>query len=108
MFYFSGNTLDAVRSGPWKLAIVPQSLRKAHPDTERVKHTGPRLYHLDADIGEMTDVAAQHPDVVARLQKFIGQMDADLGATGLGPGVRACDRVGNPKPLLKRIGTEYD
>jgi arylsulfatase A len=108
LFYFNGNKLDAVRAGPWKLAIVKQPLHKVKGDPETVNHTGPRLYNLDTDIGEKTDVAAQHPDIVAKLQKFIAAMDADLGATGTGPGVRACDRVENPKPLLKRIGTEYD
>ena len=38
-----------------------------------VKHTGPRLYNLDTDIGELTDVAAQHPTIVARLQKLIAR-----------------------------------
>ena len=73
-----------------------------------MKHTGPRLYNLDTDIGELTDVAAQNPEVVARLQEFVRQMDADLGVTGEGPGVRPPDRVASPQPLLKRVGTEYD
>jgi arylsulfatase A len=73
-----------------------------------VQHTGPRLYNLDSDIGELTDLAAQHPDVVAGLQKLVQQMDTDLGMTGEGSGVRPPDRVANPHPLLKRVGTEYD
>jgi hypothetical protein len=73
-----------------------------------VEHTGPRLYNLDTDIGELADVAAQNRDVVARLQKLIQQMDADLGVTGEGPGVRPPSRVPDPQPLLKRVGTEYD
>jgi len=108
LFYFSGNRLDAVRAGPWKLAIAPQALHKAKPDAETVKHTGPRLYNLNTDIGELTDVAAQHSDIVARLQKFVAQMESDLGTNALGPGVRPPDRVDNPKPLLKRAGTEYN
>ena len=79
-------------------------LGKAQP----VRHNGPRLYNLDSDIGELSDVAGQHPDVVDRLQKLIEQMDADLGARGTGPSVRPPDRVENPQPLLKRVGTEYD
>jgi 3-dehydroquinate synthase len=59
-------------------------------------------------IGELTDVAAQHPDVVARLQKLAQEMDADLGMIGDGPGVRPADRVAKPQPLLKRVGAEYD
>ena len=78
--------------------------RRAQP----VKHGGPRLYNVNRDIGELTDVAAQHADVVTRLQKLVNQMDADLGVAGTGPGVRAPGRVKKPQPLLKRVGTEYD
>jgi arylsulfatase A-like enzyme len=108
LFYFNGNRLQAVRSGPWKLAITPQATGMPAGAAQPVKHTGPRLYNLVNDIGELTDVAAQHADVVARLQKLIGQMDADLGVAGVGPGVRPPDRVENPQPLLKRVGAEYD
>ena len=73
-----------------------------------MKHTGPRLYNLDTDIGELNDVAAQNPAVVARLQKLVQQMDTDLGVTDEGPGVRPPDRVAHPQPLLKRAGAEYD
>jgi arylsulfatase A-like enzyme len=108
LFFFNGRRLEAVRSGPWKMAIAPQGTGLPKGAAEPVKHTGPRLYDLDTDIGELTDVAGQHPEVVARLQEFVQQMDADLGVTGEGPGVRPPDRVANPQPLLKRVGTEYD
>jgi arylsulfatase A-like enzyme len=104
LFYFKNTTLQAVRSGPWKLAIATQDERQV----KTAKQAVPRLYNLDADIGETTDVAAQHPDIVAKLQKFVAAMDADLGLTGSGPGVRPPDRVENPQPLLKRDGMEYD
>jgi arylsulfatase A len=108
LFYFNGRRLEAVRSGPWKLAIAPQGTGLVPGAAQPVKHTGPRLYNLDADVGELTDVAAQNPGVVERLKKLVQQMDADLGATGEGPGVRPPDRVANPQPLLKRVGMEYD
>jgi len=63
---------------------------------------------LEADIGELNDVAAQNPKVVARLQKLIQEMDVDLGATGEGPGVRPPGRVPRPVPLVKGLGAEYD
>ncbi|MCX6912967.1 MAG: sulfatase [Verrucomicrobia bacterium] len=108
LFYFNGLKLEAVRSGPWKLAIAPQGTGLPKGAAEPVAHTGPRLYNLHSDIGELNDVAAQNPDVVARLQKFVQQMDADLGVSGEGPGVRPPGRVANPQPLLKRVGEEYD
>ena len=88
LYYFSGNHLEAVRSGPWKL-IHDQ------------------LYNLDRDIGEQTDVAAQNPDVVKRLQALMARMGDDLGVTDKGPGVRPNGRVSTPKPLVKDP-REYD
>jgi arylsulfatase A-like enzyme len=108
LYYFHGNQLQAVRSGPWKLAITPQGTGLPPGKGTPVKHLGPRLYNLDNDIGELKDVAGQHPQVVTRLQAIIASMDADLGARGIGPGVRPPDRVETPKPLLKRVATEYD
>jgi arylsulfatase A-like enzyme len=108
LFYFNSLKLEAVRSGPWKLAIAPQGTGLPKDAAEPVKHTGPRLYNLDTDIGELTDVAAQNQQVVARLQRFVRQMDADLGVTGNGPGVRPPGHIAHPQPLLKRTGTEYD
>ena len=67
----------------------------------------PRLYNLDADIGETTDVAAQHPEVVGRLQALVEVMDGDLGKSGQDPGVRPPGRVANPQPL-RRSAIEYD
>jgi len=108
LFYFSGNRLEAVRSGPWKLAITPQGGRKTDTKAQNAKHTDPRLYNLDTDIGETTDCAAEHPEIVKRLEGYVEKMDSDLGVNKNGPGVRLPDRVQNPKPLLKRIDTEYD
>ena len=108
LFYFLSTKLEAVRSGPWKLAIAPQGTGLPKNAAEPVKHTGPRLYNLDTDIGELNDVAAQNPDIVARLQKFVDQMDTDLGVTGRGPGVRPPGQVSHPQPMLKRVGTEYN
>ena len=108
LFYFNGNRLEAVRCGPWKLAVAPQAGLDQKTGKARSQTFRPALYNLDADIGEKSDVAAEHPDVVARLQGFVKQMDADLGATGTGPGVRPPGRVADPKPLRLRTATEYD
>jgi arylsulfatase A-like enzyme len=125
LFYFKSNNLEAVRSGPWKLAIVNQGgagmgaakakdkakykAKAKDAPAEAAQPFTPALYNLDADIGETTDVAAQHPDVVKRLQGYVAKMDADLGMKGTGPGVRPSGRVENPKPLeMVRVAMEYD
>jgi arylsulfatase A-like enzyme len=67
-YYFSGNQLQAVRSGPWKLAVARQNENLFRAPGSTVANTDdqpftPTLYNLDTDIGERNDVAAQNPDV---------------------------------------------
>ncbi len=92
-FYFAGTSLQAVRAGPWKLAIARQNEGMGLRSKPAPDPFAPVLYNLDEDIGERTDVAAKHPGVVKRLQDLAARMDADLGITGTGPGVREPGRV---------------
>lgn len=106
LFYWDGQNLAAVRSGPWKLQIrrhkEPQDEKGvSQADGEFV----PKLFNLDDDIGETTDVASQHPEAVARLQGYIAAMARDLGLRGdKAPGVRPAGRVENPQPLVMKSG----
>jgi arylsulfatase A len=102
-FYFAGKSLQAVRSGPWKLAIVPQYEGRG-PYTDVVpdlnKPLVPRLFNLDQDISEQHDVAGEHPEIVQRLESYIREMDQDLGVGKKdGPGVRKAGRVAKPAGL---------
>lgn len=99
-YYFNGNKLEAVRSGPWKLAVAPQNENNGKPKKKEEQPFTPKLYNLDSDLGETTDVSAEHPDIVKRLQQLVAKMDADLGANKQGPGVRPPGRVDKPQPLL--------
>ncbi len=86
--FYRGLSLEAVRSGPWKLHLAKGE-----------------LYHLGNDIGEATNVAGAHPDVVRRLTALADATAADLGRDGTGPGVRPLGRVAEPLPLLAPDGT---
>lgn len=93
-YYFGGNTLQAIRSGPWKLALTAQSIGmglKERP--EDLKRSG-RLYNLDEEIGEKTDVSAKHPEVVARLTALAEAMSIDIKNNK-----RPAGRVDNPVTL---------
>ena len=61
---YADRSLFAVREGRWKLV-------QSHTPS-------PQLFDLDADIGEHTDVSAQHPDIVTRLQAAWDEWDATL------------------------------
>ncbi|MGI9469954.1 MAG: sulfatase family protein [Rubripirellula sp.] len=102
--YFRGTRLEAVRSGPWKLAIRPQSLGMGiREQPEDLRGQGVRLYNLDVEIGEQTNVGDKHPEVVARLQRLADEMIADIGDGSPGPGVRPPGVVDNPVTLYPTV-----
>ncbi len=95
-FYWMGSSLEAVRSGQWKLHFYKSG---AFGSPGSAIH---ELNDLDADIGETTNVAAQHPEVVIRLQQLADDARHDLGDApqGIdGTGCRPLGRVENPVPL---------
>ena len=98
--YFKGTQLKAVRSGPWKLALSAQTLgmgiREKPADLSSPQM---RLYNLQEDLGEVNDVAGQHPEVVARLTELAAAMKADIGSGSPGPGVRPAGKVDKPQTL---------
>lgn len=71
-FYYKGTTLEAVRSGKWKL-------RRSKKNIE--------LYDLQADISEKNNLAENHPDIVQRLTKTMQEFDAELKANSRPPGM---------------------
>jgi len=78
-YYFWAYGLEAVRQGPWKLAVAPQRESGGMGTLPDARGTAPRLYNLIDDIGEKTSVAEQHPDIVARLQELVNKMSSEIG-----------------------------
>ncbi len=80
------NELQAVRSGKWKLHF-PHAYRSLKgepgsggtPGPYEQRKIGLSLFDLAADVGETTNVADQHPDIVKRLQALGEQAREDLG-----------------------------
>jgi arylsulfatase A-like enzyme len=101
-FTYWGGELQAVRSGKWKLHFDHTYVKpnppggNARPGKYSTEKIPLSLYDLSADIGETRDVAAQHPEVVARLQQLAEQCRADLGDSRTkqkGAGVREPGRL---------------
>ena len=78
-YYFSSYNLQAVRQGPWKLAIAPQKESMGKEGIEPDSTENPRIYHLDDEIGERTNLASKHPDIVAKLQVLAENMATEIG-----------------------------
>jgi hypothetical protein len=86
-YFYWGNELHGVRSGPWKL-YFPHTYRTLQgsvpgndgkPGPYKMATTDLALYNLDDDLSETTNVLERHPDVVRRLQTLADGMRADLG-----------------------------
>lgn len=78
-YFYQTYSLKAVRVGHWKL------------------HVSGELFDLKADVAESRDVAAGHPDVVARLQAKLAEARGDLGdGPEPGPGCRPVGKAKGP------------
>lgn len=123
--FYSGSELHAIRRGDWKLhlphsyltvdgepgkdgkpagfgRLQPKSIEQsgvvgiASRHGYRIAQQALALYNLKADIGETTNVAASHPDLVESLSALAREFRADLGdsITGVqGTGSRRSGRA---------------
>jgi len=114
-FYYEGE-LRAVREGRWKRVFEHRSRSYVGVEPGMDGVPGPyafptvpaALYDLENDVGETTDVAAAHPDVVARLDAIAEEARASLGDRLTGrvgadvrpPGRRTFDR----SPTIAHLG----
>lgn len=110
LLFFSGEELQAIRSGDWKLHFAHDYLTVAGPpgrsgkpanfenmQPKSIEESGIRgiasrhgyevrrleqsLFNLKDDPGESRNVAAQHPEVVRRLEMLAEKSRSDLGDT---------------------------
>lgn len=97
--YYHGDQLQAVRSGPWKLHLA----LPARATGTAGKAAGPRparLHDVTRDPAESEDLAARHPEVVARLERAAEAARVELGDTDRpGRGQRPAGWVAEPRPL---------
>jgi len=82
-YYYRGNNLEAVRSGPWKLMFertkgdeFPYQRGRIENHRDKVPEA---LYNLDEDIGETTNVIDHHPQIAERLRALADQMRNEIG-----------------------------
>jgi arylsulfatase A-like enzyme len=107
-YLYYGTELQAIRSGRWKLhfphAYRTLSGRPGGTGGKSVKYDQATielsLFDLQADVGETTNVADQHPDVVRRLTALAETAREDLGdgPNHIGKGVRAAGEIQTETP----------
>jgi arylsulfatase A len=74
-FYYRGDQLAACRLGEWKAHFFTQSgYGQPNPD----QHDPPLLFQLALDPSEKRNVAAEHPDVIARIREAVSAHQAGV------------------------------
>ena len=95
LHYYETRGLVAYRRGPWKLFVAdPNPWSDEYADDDL-----PLLFHLERDPSERHDVAAEHPEVVARLH---GMAQAHLDAAG-----ETASRITDVLPEFQESYAEY-
>lgn len=85
LWFYWGTELQAIRSGDWKLHFphsyrsVKQAGKDGLPGPYQELKTELALYNLKDDVGEQTNLAAQQPEVVARLDDLAQRARRELG-----------------------------
>ena len=67
VFYYRGTRVFAIRNGPYKAHFITRS---EYGSDKPVTHNPPLLYHLEHDPSEKYNIAADHPEVIARIQQI--------------------------------------
>lgn len=93
IIHHSINGTFAIREGPWKLILAPDSggWSEPRPGTPASRELPPvQLHHLERDPGERENLHALHPEIVRRLIRLL-ERDVARGRSTPGP-VRTNDR----------------
>ncbi|MEO2019835.1 MAG: sulfatase [Fuerstiella sp.] len=91
--------LHAVRHGCWKYYVKPTRFLGVGTEAYLEIPKG-ALFDLDADPGELRNVAIRHPDVVAKIQVLAQSYVRELGDEGqVGRGVRKAGYANSARPM---------
>jgi arylsulfatase A len=79
MIYYRGDELFALRKGDFKMHLQTAPGYAGNRVQEKFeKHETPLLFNLATDPGEKFDVASEHPEMIAELQKVVAEHQAKL------------------------------
>jgi arylsulfatase A len=85
LYYSAQGEIEGIRQGMWKLLVKrPRGAAQRKPPAEPEV----LLFNLGGDVGEQDNVAAAHPEIVARLQRRMADCDAEITREARAPWVQ--------------------
>jgi arylsulfatase A len=79
IFYYHGGDLFAVRKGDFKAHFLTgPGYQGAYIQEKRETHETPLLFNIKEDPSERFNIAAQHPDVLAAIQREVEKHKKEL------------------------------
>lgn len=82
LHYSSQGEIEGIRQGRWKLLLKRPRGKQAAPAAQVL------LFDLESDLGERTNLAGEHPDLVARLRERMTVLDEEITANARPPWTR--------------------
>ena len=82
--YTSRGEIEGIRQGDWKL-LMKKPRNRNNANDGQVKPTQIYLFNLAKDLGEQSNLADQHPEIVERLRIRMLEVDAEIAENARTP-----------------------
>ncbi|MCP5537934.1 MAG: sulfatase-like hydrolase/transferase [Akkermansiaceae bacterium] len=113
-YYYSGDNLQCVRKGDWKLHLPRTEYQLPWWDQIKPPPSSYSLYDLSSDPGETTDVAASNQAIVDELTALaeairleLGDADPVNGSLVMGTGQRGTGTLFSEVPTIVNLDSDY-
>jgi len=77
VYYTSRGQVEGIRQGDWKVLVKKRRGQTTEPQIF--------LFNLNKDVGEETNRAGEHPEIVNRLRSRMEELDAEITANARAP-----------------------
>ena len=85
VYYTSRGQLEGLRQGKWKLLVKRPHQSPGKPAPRNPKPPEILLFDLLADVGEANNLAGAHPEVVAKLEARMIELDVEITENARAP-----------------------
>ena len=85
--YTSQGLIEGLRQDNWKL-LVKKARRRRNNNQANASPPQIFLFDLSKDVGEQTNLAEQHPEIVIRLRKRMEELDAEIASNARAPWIK--------------------